>query len=92
MPTIEDAAREHGVDLARTSALPPGVRPTVVAPDGSWPDNGLAHDRAPDGGPATDERADHEEDQAVPAGRRRGRKKVRSSRSTTYGQDQTRGR
>ncbi|MFB7433170.1 hypothetical protein ACFCZ5_17685 [Streptomyces microflavus] len=92
LPTIEDAAREHGVDLARTSALPPGVWPTAVAPDGSWPDNGLAHDRAPDGGPATDERADHEEDQAVPAGRRRGRKKVRPSRSTTYGQDQTRGR
>ncbi|CAO0827151.1 hypothetical protein SMICM17S_10706 [Streptomyces microflavus] len=51
LPTIEDAAREHGVDLARTSALPPGVRTYAVAPDGSWPDNGLAHDRAPDGGP-----------------------------------------
>ncbi|CAO0827168.1 hypothetical protein SMICM17S_10723 [Streptomyces microflavus] len=69
LPTIEDAAREHGVDLARTSALPPGVRPTAVAPDGSWPDNGLAHDRAPDGGPATDEAGvKHQEDQAVLVG------------------------
>ncbi|MYV52902.1 hypothetical protein GT042_10380, partial [Streptomyces sp. SID3212] len=45
LPMIEDAVRDQGIDLARTSALPPGVRPTAVVPDGSWPDTGLAHDR-----------------------------------------------
>ncbi|GAA2296763.1 hypothetical protein OKJ48_30625 [Streptomyces kunmingensis] len=38
LPGIEDAVRRQGVELARTATLPPGVRPTAVLPDGSWPD------------------------------------------------------
>ncbi|WP_327290235.1 hypothetical protein [Streptomyces sp. NBC_01198] len=49
LPAIEDAVREQGVDLSRTSALPPGVLPTAVVPDGSWPDAERGHD---DGDPA----------------------------------------
>jgi hypothetical protein len=45
LAAIEDAVREQGVDLDRTSALPPGVRPTAVVPDGSWPGAERAHDR-----------------------------------------------
>ncbi|WP_405951608.1 hypothetical protein OG588_40635 [Streptomyces prunicolor] len=81
LPAIEEAVRAHGVDLARKSTLPPGVRPTAVVPDGSWPDTGLAHDR-------TDEDADQSE-QAERGERpqRRRKKKTGPARSTTYGQE-----
>ncbi|MGW7424926.1 hypothetical protein ACWGJB_33670 [Streptomyces sp. NPDC054813] len=84
LPGIEEAVRAHGVDLARTSTLPPGVRPTAVVPDGSWPDTGLAHDR-------TDEDAD-QADQAEQGEQpeRRRKKRARPARSTTYGQERQR--
>lgn len=44
LPGIEDAVRDQGVDLDRTSALPPGVLRTAVAPDGTWPDRARTHD------------------------------------------------
>jgi hypothetical protein len=100
LPDIEDAVREQGVDLARTSALPPGVRPTAVVPDGSWPDTGLAHDRTEDGDRTSDggtsDEADRTEqsdrtEQADRADRRR-KKKAKPARGTTYGQEGQRGR
>ncbi|MFJ2911455.1 hypothetical protein ACIO8F_19020 [Streptomyces sp. NPDC087228] len=47
LPEIENAIREQGVDLDRTSVLPPGVVPTAVAPDAPWPETGRAHDDRP---------------------------------------------
>ncbi|MGW7239428.1 hypothetical protein [Streptomyces sp. NPDC054804] len=81
LPGIEEAVRAHGVDLARTSTLPPGVRPTAVVPDGSWPDTGLAHER-------TDEDADQADQGEQPERRRK--KRSRPARSTTYGQERQR--
>ncbi|MGX4689404.1 hypothetical protein [Streptomyces sp. JNUCC 63] len=49
LPDLEEAVRAQGVDLARTMVLPPGLRPTAVAPDGSWPDRTRSH------GPAADD-------------------------------------
>ncbi|MGI3202541.1 hypothetical protein ACRJ4W_37540 [Streptomyces sp. GLT-R25] len=82
LPAIEDAVREQGVDLARTSALPPGVRPTAVVPDGTWPDAGLGHDDTQDSDRT--ERADRAD--------RRRKKKTGPARGTTYGQEGQRGR
>ena len=91
LPGIEDAVRDQGVDLARTSALPPGVRPTAVAPDGSWPGTGRAHDRTTDDGTTTEDGAT---DRAAPADQadRRSKKKAKPARRTTYGQEQRRER
>lgn len=88
LPGIEEAVRAQGVDLARTSALPPGVRPTAVVPDGSWPDTGLAHDRA-------DEDADAEQSERTEQGERperRRKKRARPARPATYGQERQRER
>ncbi|MEU8714940.1 hypothetical protein [Streptomyces sp. NPDC048663] len=89
LPGIEEAVRAHGVGLARTSALPPGVRPTAVVPDGSWPDTGLAHDRTgedEDGGEAAEQPEQGERPE------RRRTRRTRPARSTTYGQERQRER
>jgi hypothetical protein len=88
LPRIEDAVREQGVDLARRSALPPGVRPTAVVPDGSWPDTGRAHDRPTDDGTTAQ---DSTTDQAAPADRHP-KKKAKPAQSTAYGQERQRER
>ncbi|MEU9974525.1 hypothetical protein [Streptomyces sp. NPDC051014] len=89
LPGIEEAVRAHGVGLARTSALPPGVRPTAVVPDGTWPDTGLAHDRT-----GEDEDEGEAADQRERDGRpeRRRTRRTRPARSTTYGQERQRER
>ncbi|MHA5049318.1 hypothetical protein [Streptomyces sp. SD15] len=104
LPTIEDAVRAQGVELARKSALPPGVRPTAVVPDGSWPDTGRAHDRTEDQADETG-RVD-QTDQADETGRTeetggadetdraepRRKKKAKPARRTSYGQEWSRER
>lgn len=80
LPSLEDAIREQGVDLDRTSALPPGVRRTAVAPDAPWPETARAHDDRD----ASEDRGARERTQ-----NRRPRKKPRPARPA-YGQERQR--
>ncbi|MFF2810413.1 hypothetical protein ACFVT2_25245 [Streptomyces sp. NPDC058000] len=96
LPGIEDAIRGHGVGLDRTSALPPGVRRTVVVPDAPWPETGRArddrthddrtHDRTTGDRTAEDRAAGDR----APA--RRPAKKATPPRTTAYPQERQRER
>ncbi|WP_428950348.1 hypothetical protein [Streptomyces sp. cg35] len=86
LPGIEDAVRRQGVELARTMTLPPGVRPTAVLPDGSWPDAESSPDDAAEG---TEETASAN---ASAQPKQRPKKKRKTPRSAAYGQEQWRER
>ncbi|MER7987943.1 hypothetical protein ABTY53_20510 [Streptomyces noursei] len=86
LPAIEDAIRDHGVELDRTSALPPGVRRTVVAPDAPWPETGRAHDDRTTDDRTADGRATGDKPAQRPA------KKAKPRRTTAYPQERQRER